>query len=457
MNKNNGIRGTKSDPLDTSSNRDSSSSNASLLPTLSSSSPRSSLSSAYNNNKLENVLILQGGGSLGAFGCGVFKALANNNIKVDIIAGTSIGGINAAIIAGSKDAKHPEHLLEQFWLELSESFVDFDKVNFSSSYLPTFVEQLLLPPINYYHYFHSGSSSKQEKNYLTITNTNEYAIKMKQLRSFYSSAMFGNDKMFKPRWRQETALTDPDYFAPQNWTYMYDHRPLVETLEKYIDYDKLKPNGNPNAPRLILTAVNILTAGPLTFDSSKQQITPKHILATSAYPLYNFLWIEVEDGVYAWDGSLLSNTPLREVIDASPVNDKRICIVENYPKRVDTLPKNLPEVYHRARDIMFSDKTEHSVTMSKAITRYLRYIEELYQLIENNMDLTKVDPKQLKRIRKKYKKYKQERGAEIKDIVYITRDEPFPHMYENADFSPETIKNSIKEGEMKTIQALKGR
>jgi NTE family protein len=67
-----------------------------------------------------------------------------------------------------------------------------------------------------------------------------------------------------------------------------------------------------------------------------------------------------------------------------------------------------------------------------------------------------VDPKQLKRIRKKYKKYKQERGAEIKDIFHITRDEPFPHMYENADFSPETIKNSIKEGEKKTIQALKG-
>ena len=453
MNKNKGKRRTKSDPLDTSSNRDSSSSNASLLPSLSSSS-RSSSSSA--DNKLENVLILQGGGSLGAFGCGVFKALANNNIKVDIIAGTSIGGINAAIIAGSKDTKHPEHLLEQFWLELSESFVDFDKFNFPSSSLPTFVEQLLLPPINYYHYFHTGSSSKQEKDCSTTTNTNEYAIKMKQLRSFYSSAMFGNDKMFKPRWRLETALTDPDYFVPQNWTYIYDHRPLVETLDKYIDYDKLKPNGNPNA-RLILTAVNILTAGPLTFDSSKQQITPKHILATSAYPMYNFRWIEVEDGVYAWDGSLLSNTPLREVIDASPMNDKRICIVENYPKRVDTLPKNLPEVYHRARDIMFSDKTEHSVTMSKAITRYLRYIEELYQLIENNMDLTKVDPKQLKRIRKKYKKYKQERGAEIKDIVYITRDEPFPHMYENADFSPETIKNSIKEGEMKTIQALKGR
>ena len=46
---------------------------------------------------IENVLILQGGGSLGAFGCGVFKALANNNIKIHIVAGTSIGGLNASI------------------------------------------------------------------------------------------------------------------------------------------------------------------------------------------------------------------------------------------------------------------------------------------------------------------------------------------------------------------------
>jgi NTE family protein len=460
MNTNNEKSRTKSD-FNTSSNKDDRSSNASLQA----SSPypsRSSLSSA-DNNILENVLILQGGGSLGAFGCGVFKALANNNIKLDIIAGTSIGGINAAIIAGSKDAKHPEHLLEQFWLELSESFVDLDKFTlpYSASLLPKFVEGLLLPSTNYYSYFPTTSSSDQEKNYSysTTRNANEHAIKMKQLRSFYSSAIFGNDKMFKPRWRQETALiTDSEYFAPQKWTYMYDLSPLVKTLEKYIDYDKLKPNGKPkSSPRLILTAVNILTAEPLTFDSYKQQITPKHILATSAYPLYNFPWIEVEDGVYAWDGGLLSNTPLREVIDASPINDKRILVVENYPKRVDTLPKNLPEVYHRARDIMFSDKTEHNVTMSRVITRYLSYIEELYQLIETHMDITKVDPKQLKRIRKKYKKYKQERGAEIKDIIYVTRDEPFPHMYENADFSPETIKNSIKEGETKTNEILKGR
>ncbi|MFZ0510772.1 MAG: hypothetical protein WAM14_04125, partial [Candidatus Nitrosopolaris sp.] len=81
-----------------------------------------------------------------------------------------------------------------------------------------------------------------------------------------------------------------------------------------------------------MTAVNILTSEPLTFDSSRQRITPKHILATSAYPSNDFPWIEVEKGVYAWDGALLSNTPFSEVLDASPVIDKRLLLVENYPR-----------------------------------------------------------------------------------------------------------------------------
>jgi NTE family protein len=425
--------------------------------TLKTNNPNSGNQAANDDNTIENVLVLQGGGSLGAFGCGVFKAIANNNIKVDIIAGTSIGGINAAIIAGSKDKEHPEEALERFWLELSESFVDLDRIiPPPSSSIPDFVEKMLAQSSTYFYDGIATALSADEKISISKTHHDERDIKMKQFRSFYSSAIFGNEKMFRPRWLQETALSDPEFFTPQNWTYIYDHTPLVKTLENYINYDKLRPDGNPNS-RLILTAVNILNAQPLTFDSSKVQITPKHILATSAYPLYNFRWVEVEQGIYSWDGSLLSNTPLREVIDASPVNDKRIFLVENYPKKVDLLPKNLPEVYHRARDIIFSDKTEHSVTMSKVITMYLKYIDELYDLIENHIDLSKVDQEQLKKIRRKYKKIKHERGAEIKDIIYITRDEPFPHMYENADFSPQTIKESIKMGEMKMLEVLNRR
>ena len=68
---------------------------------------------------LENVLILQGGGSLGAFGCGVFKALADNNVKLDIVADTPIGGVNAAIIVGSREDKHPEKGIRTILVRIS--------------------------------------------------------------------------------------------------------------------------------------------------------------------------------------------------------------------------------------------------------------------------------------------------------------------------------------------------
>ncbi|MFN2435156.1 MAG: patatin-like phospholipase family protein, partial [Nitrososphaeraceae archaeon] len=248
-----------------------------------------------NDEIIENVLILQGGGSLGAFGCGVFKALSQNNVKIDIVAGTSIGGVNAAIIAGNKNEKHPEQLLEEFWLELADSFIDID--NSFSFYLT--IEKLIA---NFY--FHDSP--------LLYDNTNRLTRQMQQYRnksamSFLSSATLGNDKMFKPRWMPEYSLTDPQYFEPAKWTYLYDHSPLSKTIEKFIDYDKLRPNGNPNS-RLIMTAVNVLTSEPLVFDSFIQQITPRHILATCGYPSYNFPWVEVDEGVYAWDGGLLSNT-----------------------------------------------------------------------------------------------------------------------------------------------------
>ncbi len=392
---------------------------------------------------IENVLVLQGGGSLGAFGCGVYKALVKNQLHLDLIAGTSIGGINAAIITGSRNKDKTDEILEDFWIELSESFVKNDKFYsfLSSNLMKQFYENFNypLPQID------------AISNYLKIKK--EQQIKIKQLESFYSSAVFGNEKFFKPRWFPEYAFSDPEYFAPMKWTYLYDHQPLIKTLDRYIDYNKLKPGANGN-PRLILTAVSVLDSKALIFDSFKQQIEPKHILATSAYPLYNFPWIEVDKGVYAWDGGLLSNTPLREVLDASPVRDKKIFLVENYPKEVDALPSNLAEVYHRARDIIFSDKTEHNIKMSRVITRYLDFIEDLYHIIEGNTDKLQLDESILRKIRRKYEKYHKDHGAEIKDIYYISRGEKDPHIYENADFSPDTIKESIKAGEEKANKVI---
>jgi NTE family protein len=394
-----------------------------------------------SDDSVENVLILQGGGSLGAFGCGVFKALANSKMKIDIIAGTSIGGLNASIIAGSKGEDPPEKALEQYWLELGESSI----ANLNSP----FMEGLARNPIPTLTPLPSPATATTDHSAMT------HISQVKSVMSFYTSAIYGDNKIFVPRWRPEFALTDPQYFRPDKWTYLYDHSPLVKTAEKYIDYDKLQPNGKPNS-RLIITAVNVKTAEPLIFDSAKQQITSKHILAATGYPSYYFSWAKVEEGVYAWDGSLLSNTPLREVIDASPVRDKRVFLVENYPKTCDTLPDNLLEVQHRARDIMFSDKTLHNVQMSKTITYYLRLINDLYNMLEDHFDSEKKQEiEKFEKIRARYKKVSEKHGAEIKRVHYITRSEPFPSLYENADFSVDTIKASIKDGELKANQILK--
>ena len=403
-----------------------------------------SIMSDTSDTAIENVLILQGGGSLGAFGCGVFKALANSNIKIDIIAGTSIGGLNASIIAGAKAEDHPEKALEQYWLELGEG----SSANFINS---PFIEGLARNPTPTLAQLPSPTTSPTG-DHSEMTHISQ----VRSVMSFYTSAIYGDNKIFVPRWRPEFAFTDPQYFTPNKWTYLYDHSPLVKTAEKYIDYNKLQPNGKPNS-RLIITAVNVMTAEPLIFDSTKQQITSKHILAATGYPSYYFPWVEVEKGVYAWDGSLLSNTPLREVIDASPVKDKRIFLVENYPKRCDALPDNLLEVQHRARDIMFSDKTIHNIQMSKAITYYLRLIDDIYKMLESQFNSEKrEDIDKFEKIRARYKKVSEEHGAEIKRVHHITRSEPFPFLYENADFSADTIKASIKDGELKTNQILKG-
>lgn len=377
------------------------------------------------SREVENVLVLQGGGSLGAFSCGVYKALAEENIKIDIVAGTSIGGINAAIIAGSKKDSTPEKSLEEFWYELSES--NYEIIPESSAFV--------------------YDSAKRTYNYERITSASSNA------------ALFGVPKMFVPRWDFSNMFKDRDYFNPASWTYIYDHSPLRKTLDKYVDYNKLSLNKNINKPdniiRLIITAVNVLTAEPLTFDSAKMQIKPNHLLATSAYPVYGFPWIEVDKGVYAWDGSLLSNTPVREVIAASPRNDKHIFIVENYPRVIERLPSNMVEVMDRAKDIVFSDKTRHNIKMTKLVTRQIQLIEQLYDFYTNS-DKQGLHPSQSKQIEKEYNELVDNYGAEIHSVMRITRNRiETPNVSKNADFSKKTIKNLIYQGRKKMLDTIK--
>jgi NTE family protein len=393
---------------------------------------------------VENVLVLQGGGSLGAFACGVFKALVKENVRIDIVAGTSIGAVNAAIIVGSK-SDHPEKDLEDFWIEIAESSPN------------------IIPDIFVFDY-----DNKARK----------YILKKISAASA-NAAMFGVPKMFTPLWlcwspwnyygddnnnifvrnKREQQEHYYDFLNPRNWTYFYDHSPLAKTLDRYIDYKKLNLAATkeelPEILRLIITAVDVMTARPLIFDNAKMEIKAKHILASSGYPIYGFPWIEVEDNVYAWDGSLLSNTPVREVIEVSPRNDKNIFIVENYPRKIQRLPSNMAEVESRAKDIIFSDKNMDNIKMSRLITRHIQLIESLYDIVQKKVSPTAIDPQQLEQIRSEYDTLINNYGAQIKSVTRIIRSElESPSMLQNADFSPKTIKELMAQGETKTMEKL---
>jgi NTE family protein len=383
------------------------------------------------SRNLENVLIMQGGGSLGSFACGVFKTLVKQNVRIDIVAGTSIGAVNAAIIVGSK-SDHPEKDLEDFWIEIGESNLN------------------IIPDIFMYDW------DAYTKNY-SLTRLSSASI---------NAAMFGVPKMFVPRWQWWWNNTETinskqieNYFNPKNWTYIYDHSILAKTLDKYIDYKKLNLAATqeelPTVSRLIITAVDVMTGKPLVFDNTKMEIKAKHILASSGYPIYGFPWVEVEENVYGWDGSLLSNTPIREVVYVSPRNDKNIFIVENYPQKIDRLPANMGEVVNRYKDILFSDKDMYNIHISKLITRHIHLIEKLYDSFEKLVDKSQISAEELKNIKDEYHNLIENYGAEIKSVTRIIRSElESPTMLKNADFSTKTIKELIEQGEKKKLEKL---
>jgi NTE family protein len=389
------------------------------------------------SRNIENVLVMQGGGSLGAFACGVFKALVKHKVQIDIVAGTSIGAVNAAIIVGSKSG-HPEKDLEDFWLEIGESNLE------------------IIPDMWIYGW------DSRSRTYVPRTISSASA----------NAAFFGVPKMFVPRWQWWNTSKDflnvmggleEQYFDPRNWTFIYDHSPLVRTLEKYVDYGKLNLAATkeelPSVLRLIMTAVDVMTAKPLIFDNTLMKIKPEHILASSGYPIYGFPWIDLGNNIKAWDGSLLSNTPIREVLYVSPRNDKNIFIVENYPQRIDRLPSNFIEVVNRYKDILFCDKDINNIKNAKLVTRHIKLIEKLYDIFEKQVDHSLLLSKQeIKDIKSEYKDLIENYGAEIKSVTRIIRSEiESPSILKNSDFSSRTIRELIDQGESKTEEKLEKR
>jgi NTE family protein len=235
--------------------------------------------------------------------------------------------------------------------------------------------------------------------------------------------------------------------------YLYDALPLKNTLSRYIDFTRF--NNKSALPRLVITATDIQDSESVTFDSMNVNIDLEHIISCVGYPFYGISWIQ-KDGRYLWDGSLQSNTPLREVIDASPRNDKNVYIVNLFPRKHHDLPTNMFETWHRARDIIHTDKTLHNVKMSGVISRYIRLLEDMYDIITASSD-ENAKSRFRELTESEYHKLVQQRGAIIRNIIRIERSEDTHFLFEDADFSLGTIKHLIEQGEQDAEDALRNR
>jgi NTE family protein len=273
------------------------------------------------------ALVLQGGGALGAYQAGVFATLAEAGYRPDWVAGVSIGAINAALIAGNA----PEHRIErlhEFWTLVSSG----------------------MP-------FTSAIEGDAVRSYI-----NQW--------SSLTSIARGVPGFFQPRlpppWLQPSGSSGATSF--------YDTSKLRATLERLIDFDRL----NQDDIRLSIGAVNLRSGNSVYFDSARQTIRPEHIMASSALPP-GFPAVEIDGELY-WDGGVVSNTPLQYVLDDRPWVSSLVFQVDLFSAE-GPLPRDMPEVYERQKEIMYSSRTRLNTDMMREIKnlrrRLCRLIERL--------------------------------------------------------------------------------
>ena len=131
-------------------------------------------------------------------------------------------------------------------------------------------------------------------------------------------------------------------------------------------------------------------------------------------------------------------------------------IVNLFPHYQQELPNDMVEAWHRARDIMYTDKTASNVRTSKIISKYLSLLKDMHDYITSStiQSPDKLNNEKLTTIEEEYNKLAHQRGAVIQDIVRIERTEESRFLFEDADFSYEMIKKLIIQGYTDTEKVL---
>jgi NTE family protein len=287
-------------------------------------SERAAKAQARPFNYRQVVLVFQGGGALGAYQAGVYQALHEAKIEPDWIIGTSIGAINASLIAGNE----PEHRLErlqEFWRRMRR------KELWSRSSWPGAADTA-----NYWATILGGIPGFFEPNPLAF---------------FGSHIRLGADGAG-----------------------FYSTAPLERTLGDLIDFSLITRC----KPRLTVGAAHVRTSQMRYFDSSTTQITARHIMASGALPPA-FPAVRIDGELY-WDGGILSNTPTEVIFEDNPRRNSLIFAVHMW-NPTGPEPETIWQVLHRQKDIQYSSRVASHITRQRQVHKLRHVISELAKLI----------------------------------------------------------------------------
>jgi NTE family protein len=338
------------------------------------------------------ALMLQGGGALGSYQVGVYKALAEAKCHPSWVCGVSIGAINGAIIAGNAPDQRVARL-EEFWTTITAR----NAAPFSPLTLPT----ALLGP------------------WATAAST-------------WMTVMMGQPGFFSPRkpnlWQQGDAASATSF---------YDTSQLRTTLERLVDFDRL----NSGETRLSVGAVNIETGNNIFFDTTKQRLGPEHIMASGALP--PALPMVKIDNAYYWDGGIVSNTPLQYMLDQDEDVSALVFQVDLFSAKGD-IPQKMAQVAARQKDIVYSSRTREATTAFKRILSLRRQLADaLHRLPANRLRAGESDL---------MRDYADAGVVNLIQLIYQSK--PFENDTKDYEFSASSMRAHSQAGYLDTTASM---
>ncbi len=274
------------------------------------------------------ALVLAGGVAMGAFEAGGYAALheAGWAAQLDWLAGSSIGAVTAAIIAGNAPEDRLARLA-QFWAAVSSD------------------------PAPWATWFGAPGTGlwRQACNQASVAQT----------------LLLGRPGLFRPRLQPGLRAGVNDVPA------LFDLAPLRDHLPSLVDFDRL----NSGTPRVTLVATDVLSGERVVFDTARGAVIgPEHVIASCAMlPL--FAPVEIE-GRLLGDGGFASNVPL-DLLLADPQAAGLRCFAIDLFAAEGSRPATLAAAASRAGDLGFGNQSRRLLDAQSREAVLRAHIREL--------------------------------------------------------------------------------